>query len=105
MTGDNTVGTHSGLTCGETSVGLDEWPTLYPVDATPEERKLRAASTRRKRLDAQLVTARAEERAAIVAAMQAGMRQVQIVSITGFTREYIRRMTKPDASDDAATGT
>jgi hypothetical protein len=62
------------------------------VDATPEERQLRTMSARRKRLDAQLATARTDERVAILAALDSGMRQVQVVSITGFTREYIRRI-------------
>ena len=107
MVDDNPVGTLSTLTCGDTPVGLDQWPTLYPVDATPEERTLRTASARRKRLDAQLVAARTDERAAILAALDSGMRQVQVVSITGFTREYIRRI-KAEASgspESRATGT
>lgn len=54
---------------------------------TPEAR-LRLASARRKRLEA----ARLQERAAIVAALEAGMRQVDVVAITGFTREHIRRL-------------
>jgi len=92
MTGDNMVGTPSALTCGDAAVGLDERPTLYSVDATPEERQLRTASARRKRLDAQLAVARSDERVAILAALGSGMRQVQVCSITGFTREYIRRI-------------
>lgn len=107
MTGDNTVGTPSALTCDDDPVGVDGWPTLYPVDATPEERQLRTMSARRKRLDAQLATARAEERDAIVAALDSGMRQVQVVAITGFTREYIRRIKaeRDSPSPDArATG-
>jgi hypothetical protein len=68
------------------------------VDATPEERQLRTMSARRKRLDAQLLTARADERAAILAALDSGMRQVQVVSITGFTREYIRRIKAESAA-------
>jgi len=69
------------------------------VDATPEERQLRTMSARRKRLDAQLVTARADERTAILAALDSGIRQVQVCTITGFTREYIRRIK---AERDAA---
>lgn len=99
------VGTHSRPIYNDDSVGLDEWPTLYPVDETPEEQQLRAISTRRKRQAAQLAVTRAEERAAVLAALASGTKQVRITAITGFTREYIRRMTKPDATDDAATGT
>lgn len=75
---------------------MDLWPTLCPVDATPSEKRLRAASARRKRLDSLLADARAEERAAIVDALADGMKQVQVCSITGFTREYIRRISNPD---------
>lgn len=89
----------------DTSVGMDEWPTLCPVDATPEEQQLRAISTRRKRQDAQLAATRAEERAAIMAALAVGMKQVKVCAITGFTREHIRRITKPESDDARATGT
>jgi hypothetical protein len=108
MRSGNAVGILSGQTVADDLVGIDEWPTLYPVDATPSEKRLRAASTRRKRLDNLLNEARAEERAAIVEAIEAGMRQVQVVTITGFTREYIRRIAKPDSgrsgTDQRAAG-
>lgn len=83
--------------------GHAQWPTLCPVDATPEERQLRAATARRKRLDAQLKAARMEERAAMLAAMDAGLKQVQVVAITGFTREHIRRLAEA-ARSEANTG-
>ncbi len=105
VTGDNTVGTLSALTSGDTLVGLDEWPSLCPVDAKPSEKRLRAASARRKRLDGLVAEARAEERAAILEAIDDGMRQVKVVSITGFTREYIRRIRNPQAGQvKRATG-
>lgn len=106
MMDGNTVGTLGALTCGDTPVGVDGWPTLYPVDATPEERVLRTVSARRKRLDAQIAAIRAEERAAILAALDSGTRQVQVCSITGFTREYIRRIkAERDAASSGARAT
>lgn len=91
--------------CGH-PLGLDEWPTLCPVDATPEERQLRAATARRKRLEAQLRTARLDERAAIAAALASRIRQVQICAITGYTREHVRRLAQSERDDhSSATGT
>lgn len=78
------------------------------MGASEAEQRLRAASTRRKRLDSLIADARAEERAAILAALGEGMKQVEIVAITGFTREYIRRIGNPPArktDGDQATGT
>ena len=94
--GDNTVGIHSALTCEDTLVGLDERPTLYVV-ASPEVEHLRVVSARRKRRDALLASDREEERAAILAALASGTRQVEVCAITGFTREYIRRITRDEA--------
>jgi len=94
--------------CAETQtlVGLDEWPTLCPVDATPEERQVRTALARLRRLEAQTKAAREDVATAVVAALEAGTKQVQLVRITGYTREHIRRLArKDDAGDDAATGT
>lgn len=69
-----------------------QWPTLYPVDETPEERELRVISARRKRRAEADADDLAAQRSAIVAALDAGVKQVRIVAITGFTREYIRRI-------------
>lgn len=55
-------------------------------------RTLRVISARRARRAAADADDLKEQRAAIVAALDAGARQVQIVQITGFTREYIRRI-------------
>lgn len=106
MQNGNQVGTHGRPPADDDLVCLDERPTLYPVDDTPDEQRLRSISTRRKRIAAQLAAARSEERDAILAALAAGTKQVRITAITGFTREYIRRITKPDAADDdRETGT
>ncbi len=93
------VGIHSVLTSDDDRECLDRWPTLCPVDATPEEQQLRSLSARRKRLAGLVKTARAEEREAILAAHNSGMKQVQICRITGFTRDYVRRITNPEPAD------
>lgn len=49
-----------------------------------------------------MTEARAAERAAIVAALDAGLRQVDVVKITGWTRETVRRLA--DAEREAAQG-
>ena len=77
------------------------------MDDTPEERALRAISSRRKRLAAQIKALRAEERAAILAAHRTGSKQVKLCGITGFTRDYVRRVTQSDgrpSPDARATG-
>lgn len=103
MTNDNPIGIPSRPGQFADQVGMDDWPTLYPVDDTPEERQLRAISARRKRQDASLAATRAEERAAILAAMATGTKQVQICAITGFTREYVRRIERGAESESPAT--
>jgi DNA-directed RNA polymerase specialized sigma24 family protein len=108
MTGATLVGIHRVPQRDDDQEGLDRWPTLCSVDATPEEQKLRSVSGRRKRLAAQIKDVRVEEREAILAAHHSGMKQVQICRITGFTRDYVRRITDPKltpAADDSATGT
>jgi len=55
-------------------------------------RELRVISARRNKRAAADAPDIAAQRRAIVAALDAGARQVQIVQITGFTREYIRRI-------------
>lgn len=77
-------------------VGLDLWPTLGSVDLSPERRALRSAAAKRKRLDAQLRAARVEERAAIIAALDSGTKQVEVCAETGFTREHVRRLARRD---------
>lgn len=79
------------------------WPNLCLVDATPEA-QLRSATSRRKRAERAVKEARLAERAAILAALEAGLRQVDVVSITGYTREHVRRLAEAErqAAIDAA---
>lgn len=107
MTGATLVGIHHVPERDDDQAGMDSWPTLCSVDATPQEQELRAISARRKRLAAQIKDVRAEEREAILAAYNSGMKQVQICRITGFTRDYVRRITDPKLSpiaDSSADG-
>jgi hypothetical protein len=62
------------------------------VTGTGPESELRAATTRRKRTEDRLRDARAAEARAILAALDAGMKQVDVVGITGYTREHVRRL-------------
>lgn len=80
------------------AVGHCSWPTLCVVDETVET-QLRAASTRRRRLMRQLDEARTTERALIFDALESGGRQVDIVSITGYTREHVRRLSDAEADE------
>jgi hypothetical protein len=58
------------------------------------EKKLRAALAKRQRAEKAVIEARAEERAAILAAQdEDGLKQADVVRITGYTRETIRRLT------------
>lgn len=54
--------------------------------------RLKRAAAARKRAEAALETAREELAAAIIAADDIGMRQVDIVSDSGYNREHIRRI-------------
>ncbi len=56
------------------------------------EAALRAATARRKQALKKAEDARLAERAAIYAALESGMRQVDVVAITGYTREHVRRL-------------
>lgn len=78
-------------------VGQPAWLTHTPCMAAggnDTEAALRAATSRRKRAERTVDDARAGERAAIVAALDAGLRQVDIVNITGWTRETVRRLAE-----------
>jgi hypothetical protein len=74
-------------------VGHRPWHTPC-VTGTGPESELRAATTRRKRAEDRWRDARAAEARAILAALDAGMRQVDIVHITGYTREHVRRLAE-----------
>lgn len=86
--------------------GLDEWPTLCLVD-TPEEKQVRAAAARVRRLEAQLRTARRELSIAVVAALDSGSKQITLVRLTEYTREHLRRLALIGRSEDETpkTGT
>jgi hypothetical protein len=77
---------------GALPVGLTD-PTSAAVH---DERlaELVAISQRRQEQKIELAELRKEERAAILAAMATGTKQVQICAITGFTREYVRRIER-----------
>lgn len=87
-------------------MALDEWPTLCIVD-TPQEKQVRAAAVRLRRLEAQLKTARQELSAAVVEALDAKSKQVTLVRITGYTREHLRRLALIGRGEDdtSKTGT
>jgi hypothetical protein len=73
---------------------------------TPEERQVKAAAARVRRLEAQLKTARQELSAAVVAALDANSKQVTLVRITGYTREHLRRLALSGRDDESRrTGT
>lgn len=83
-------------------VGLAEWPTLYPVGASEDEREVRAVMARLKRAEAHVKAVRAEAAEVIAAKAAAGRRQVDLVRWSGYTREHIRRIVRDatEASDD-----
>lgn len=56
--------------------------------------RLRRLAERRLRALAELDAAREDLHAAILADLAAGVRQVDIVKVTGYTREQIRRITR-----------
>lgn len=63
------------------------------------ERKITAAVSERQAAEAAVEDARREEAEAIHAALDAGLRQVDIVAITGWTRETIRRLADKARAD------
>jgi len=66
----------------------------YPMDVQDHLRRLGA---KRLKLEADLENVRADIASAVRAASHEGMRQVDIVKATGYTREMIRRMQREDA--------
>lgn len=83
-------------TCGSrkepTGVATLPWHTQC-VTGTGAGAQLRAATARRKRNEGRLRDARSAEARAIRAALHSGIRQVEIVAITGYTREHVRRLS------------
>lgn len=55
---------------------------------------LRRLGAKRQKLETELEAVRAELPAAVRAATQEGMRQIDIVKATGYTREMIRRIQR-----------
>ena len=47
--------------------------------------------------------ARLAERAAILAALESGIKQVDVVNITGYTREHVRRLAEAERERLAET--
>jgi hypothetical protein len=85
-------------------LALDEWPTLCLVD-TPQEKQVRAAAARVRRLEAQLKTARLDLSAAVVAALDTGSKQVTLVRLTEYTREHLRRLALIGRGEDETSKT
>lgn len=79
--------------------------TVQLIDGlTQHEHAVREISLHRRALEAELEEARTEEREAIVAALDSGMKQVQVCALTGYTREHVRRIAIA-VRDGRATGT
>jgi len=87
-------------------VGQRPWACHTPcVAATNDpEKKLRAALAKRQRAEQAVIEARAAERAAIVTALdEDGLKQADVVRITGYTRETIRRLADAERRTRAAS--
>jgi hypothetical protein len=67
---------------------------------TPQEKQVRAAAARVRRLEAQLKTARQELSVAVVAALDSGSKQVTLVRATEYTREHLRRLALIGRGED-----
>lgn len=75
--------------------GRGPWHTPCVTGTGPDGR-LRAATARRKQAVKKADDARLAERAAILAALESGLRQVDVVEITGYTREHVRRLAEAE---------
>jgi hypothetical protein len=62
--------------------------------------ELRAAAAAFHRVQTQHEKARERLAAAIRQASAAGVRQVDIIKISGYTREHVRRLLRPDPSGE-----
>jgi hypothetical protein len=56
--------------------------------------RVRQAAAAQHRAEAQLGRARAELHAAIAEALESGIRQAELVTMTGLSREHIRRVAR-----------
>jgi len=87
------------------AVGATPTETAQRIGAlADDERELYEASQHRRAVEAELEAARAEERQAVVQALDDGMKQAQVCEITGYTREHIRRIALA-IREERATGT
>jgi hypothetical protein len=64
------------------------------VDMTEPSPQLRQASTAHHRAERQLERTRATLHMAIAADLRAGVRQAELVKVTGLSREHIRRIAR-----------
>jgi hypothetical protein len=72
-------------------VGIATWPTLCHHEGMDTEALDRAAQ-RYRDAEETLEDARTELQTEAVRALQAGVKQVEVVHKTGWTREYLRRL-------------
>lgn len=75
---------------------------------TPQEKQVKAAAARVRRLEAQLKVARQDLSVAVVEALDSGSKQVTLVRLTEYTREHLRRLAligRSGEDDPRATGT
>lgn len=76
-------------------VGQDQWHTALVVTVDPADARveaLRLSTVRYRRAAKAAEDARLAQYRAIATARAAGLRQNQIVAITGYTREHVRRI-------------
>lgn len=76
---------------------------MIPTEQQERTRAMvRATTAAYHKAQAAVEDRRTDQRQAIVAALDAGIRQVELVGLTGFTREHIRRISE-EADDGDAT--
>jgi len=78
--------------CGMATILANPCGTIS--DMTKPSRELTRAVAKHRRAEEQLDQARAELHAAIVADLEAGVRQADLVRATGYTRETLRRVAR-----------
>jgi hypothetical protein len=75
---------------------LNEATLLWQYVGMPRQpgHRVRQALAAQQRAEEQLEHARDELHAAIVEALESGIRQNELVTMTGYTREHIRRIAR-----------
>lgn len=73
-----------------------------PVDLEQAVSEVKAAVRRHKAAQKRLDDAHEGLRATLRVARDAGVRQVELVELTGYTREHVRRLLLPDADPERA---